>query len=293
MKNMRSMTKIALLLLVVAAGSGARAQTRQTVSPGLAYTFTATAASGGGTISYQWFRNGQPILGATDQSYTVPDYLAHGVNVEFKRMAVSAACPNNGMATNSFIVTFCDGLAAAGVCWASVNVDHYQTFATKPDMYTRFYQWNRATEWAPTGTISGWNSASDQSSNVWTINPCPPEWRLPTKDEFQGLHDGSVPVGGTWVAVNAKGNSVTGRMYGPSSATCALSGSMTGCIFLPAVGYRNNSNGALSNQSTYGDYWSSTQVSSTNGYGLSFYSSTSNPAYSGDKAYGFTVRCVQ
>jgi len=64
-------------------------------------------------------------------------------------------------------------------------------------------------------------------------------------------------------------------------------------VFLPAVGNRNNSDGALNDQGSNGRYWSGTQVDASNGYNLNFDSSTSNPANSNNKANGRSVRCVQ
>lgn len=59
-----------------------------------------------------------------------------------------------------------------------------------------------------------------------------------------------------------------------------------------AAGYLNNSNGALNNRGSNGNYWSSTQNSSTNGYNLNFNSSNSN-MNNNNKAYGFSVRCLK
>ncbi len=62
--------------------------------------------------------------------------------------------------------------------------------------------------------------------------------------------------------------------------------------FLPAVGYRVYDNGRLLKQGSEGYYWSSTQISSTNGYHWNFNSGNSN-LNSNPKAYGFSVRCVK
>ncbi|MBU0682762.1 MAG: fibrobacter succinogenes major paralogous domain-containing protein [Candidatus Omnitrophica bacterium] len=58
-----------------------------------------------------------------------------------------------------------------------------------------------------------------------------------------------------------------------------------------AAGYLNNSSGALNNRGSNGNYWSSTQNSTTNGYNLNFNSSNSN-MNNNNKAYGFSVRCL-
>ena len=60
----------------------------------------------------------------------------------------------------------------------------------------------------------------------------------------------------------------------------------------PAVGYRNNTDGALNNPGTNGNYWSSTQNSSSDAYEMYFNSSsvnTNNP----NRKNGLSVRCVR
>jgi hypothetical protein len=47
--------------------------TSQTVTVGSAATFTITPTGGTAPVSYQWYRNGVPIAGATATSYTLPD----------------------------------------------------------------------------------------------------------------------------------------------------------------------------------------------------------------------------
>jgi uncharacterized protein (TIGR02145 family) len=184
------------------------------------------------------------------------------------------------------------------ITWASVNVDDYQTFATQPDMYTKFYQWNRETAWAATGGVSGWEYPI--SDPEWTINPCPAGWRLPTQNEFialdsvsGGYYSSGTWNGGTWAEANAKGNAVAGRFYGPNHATCGLPNNMVGCVFFPATGYRDSSGALYNLQDTRGGYWANTQSNTTMGRHLTFTSTSSNPADTDNKAYGFAIRCVR
>ena len=288
-----------IILTAVAAAAiamSAQAQT-QYLTPGMAYTFTGTAASGGGTISYQWYRDGEPIAGAADISYTLPDNLAYGKNVEFKRGAVSSVCPHNTSYTDIAVITFCD-LIIDGICWASTNVATVNKFAPRPDMYTQFYQWNRLTAWAATGDISGWDTIPNQST-TWTVNPCPEGWRVPTLEEFTAL----INSGSTWASIKmGRGNVVSGRFYGPNSDTCSPPNNMVGCIFLPLLGYRqeegmlwqtSNSEGEFGQ----GHYWSGSQnyhsTGNRLGYSLAFGGSTNNPTATFDKSCGMPIRCVQ
>jgi len=67
---------------------------------------------------------------------------------------------------------------------------------------------------------------------------------------------------------------------------------MYGKLFLPAVGYRQNS-GPLDLQGIHGRYWSSEHASSNVGRDLYFSSSSSEPDRStGGKMAGFSIRCV-
>ena len=291
---MKKMNKIALLLAGLAAGNSAQAQEGRLVAADKSYIFSSTTdADGTGNISYQWFRNGEAIPNATGEIYVLPAELANGANVEFKRGARSTTCAGNISYSNIFFVTFCKGLVVGSLCWATTNVDDYQTFAIRPDMYTKFYQWNNATAWDATAqTLVGW-SYSPITSAVLTNNPCPAGWRLPTREEYQALLSGSVPVGGTWVGANVRGNAVAGRFYGVNSATCTLPNNMDGCVFLSAVGSRYDNYGTLYQQGNIGRYWSGTSVSSNYAYCMNFDSSTSTLLSNVEKENGRTVRCVR
>jgi len=288
---MNNIKKLALLLAVLAAGNSAWAQVQVlTVPPGAPYTFSSdTAAVGGGTITYQWFRDGQPIAGATDPDYTLPANLASGKNVVFIRGAMSSSCSGSISYANAFIISFC-GLLIDDVCWASANVAQPYTFAAKPDMYTEFYQWNRLTAYSATDPHTPvWNSTADES-DTWTINPCPAGWRLPIRAEWQALNN----AGSTWVAAYTRGNEVSGRFYGPNHASCTFvaGGNMNNCIFLPAGGNRNAS-GTLGSHGTDGYYWNNAQYSVPLGFIMYFSSSSSPPTAYTMKSLSLNIRCVR
>ena len=284
MKKMRKM--ILTVAAVAVAVVSAEAQQQPTYVQGFkSYSFVGANASGAGDISYQWYRNGNPIPNATGKDYVLPVKQAYGANVEFKRGAMSNSCAGEVSFSNVFYLTF-SGLKIDTLCWAHTNVDAPNTFALWADMYTPFYQWNSTTAWPFTGSVSNWNTTADQSA-TWTHNPCPSGWRLPTNNELTALD----ATGSTYVTAATRGNRVLGRYYGPNNATCSLPSNMAGCIFLPAVG-RRNAAGAPLYTGVNGLYWSSTQNSATNGYYLSF-GANSLPSSSDSKAFGMSVRCVQ
>jgi uncharacterized protein (TIGR02145 family) len=259
-------------------------------------------------IAYEWYGNDVLIPSCTTQSCTVPGNLCRGY-VEFKRKIVVTGNDCDGTPTNLVKVTFkCGGgfgTRIGDLCWADRNVGEAGAYTATAHEYSPFYQWNRNKGWAATGAVTGWSSVANEST-TWTVtpNPCPNTgsggtWRLPTQAEFTALHDAGGELngntnGGTWAAAGARGNVVAGRFYGPNHATCsfAAGGNMDGCVFLPAVGIRVTSSGALNNQGTDGYYWASTQYFTTYGYiwpfgsGLSYW-------YGFSKAYGLSLRCVQ
>lgn len=180
-----------------------------------------------------------------------------------------------------------------GVEWADCNVDSYQTFAAKPDMYTQFYKWGNNTAWSaidPTD-LSGWASSGYDSGSTWAPNPCPSGWRLPTKVELEALCN----KGSTWADANTRGNAVAGRFFGSKHKTASLPDNMGGAIFLPASGSRNNSDGSLQNQGIYGLYFSSSSTYTSEVIEMMFDSSIahvgSHMSYA--KSFGLNIRPVR
>jgi len=167
-----------------------------------------------------------------------------------------------------------EGVVINGVKWATRNVDSFGKFAEKPESSGMFYQWNRPTAWAATGSVTGWDNEFI-SDKTWetTNDPCPAGWRVPTKAELEGLGTG------TWTIQNG----VNGRQFGTKPNQ----------IFLPAAGHRSFNDGKLNRVGENGGYWSSTEQGSydIDAYCLGFGSSAFGfSAY--DKRFGMSVRCV-
>ena len=102
--------------------------------------------------------------------------------------------------------------------------------------------------------------------------PC----RLPTVGEFQELNSN---CDSEW----ADEDGVDGRRF-----TSRINGNS---IFFPASGYYSGT--TLNGRGSFGRYWSSSYNSATNAYYLGFNSSDVNPAYNGNRRYGFSARAVQ
>ena len=182
------------------------------------------------------------------------------------------------------------GVVINGTRWATRNIDKPGTFTAKPEDPGMFYQWNTKTGWSSTdplinpnvGTawMSFWNG-NGASSWEKSNNPCPAGWRIPTEQELRELVD----AGSVWTTEGG----VNGRLFG------SMLGDGSNTFFLPAVGFRYNNDGTLSNAGSSGNYWSSTQLNSYGAYHLDFDSGYTylhdNYGYV-NRAYGFACRCV-
>jgi hypothetical protein len=102
--------------------------------------------------------------------------------------------------------------------------------------------------------------------------PC----RMPTVSEFQELNANCISEWTTQNGVN--GRRFTSRINGNS-------------LFFPAAGLRAGV--SLSYRGSNGYYWSSSRYSSARGYGMNFSASGVNPAHTGNRFNGFSVRAVQ
>jgi len=181
-----------------------------------------------------------------------------------------------------------DGVVINGVRWATCNVDKPGTFAAKPEDAGMFYQWNRKVGWSTTNPMinsnggTTWDS-SEPTGNTWekANDPSPAGWRVPTKEELESLAN-TTYVTWAWTNINGiNGYRCTDKATGNS-------------LFLPAAGFRDDSNGSLFSASASGGYWSSTEDDSSYGsyaYYL-YFSSGYFDVGNGGRACGFSVRCV-
>lgn len=174
-----------------------------------------------------------------------------------------------------------------GVRWATKNVAVPGTFAHSPEASGSFYQWNSKNAWASTGTITGWDGSwkggftTPSSFDTWAAanDPSPAGYRVPTYAELQSLED-DAKVTNIWTIQNG----VNGRKF-----TDSASGNS---IFIPAAGYRYDSNGELLGVGGGGHIWGSTAGMNASAYFLYFSSDEHGLSYTSYRARGYTVRSV-
>jgi hypothetical protein len=166
-------------------------------------------------------------------------------------------------------------------CWITKNLGASQQATIVSDASEAsagwYWQFNRKQGYQYTTSRTpgiAWDLTNDNLSATWEAakDPCTLElgtgWRIPTKTEWTNV-DGS--SGGNWTDWN-----------GPFGSA----------LKLHAAGYLSPSGGSLNTRGSYGNYWSSSQLSATLGWNLYFYSGSSLMGNS-TKAIGFSLRCLR
>jgi uncharacterized protein (TIGR02145 family) len=177
-------------------------------------------------------------------------------------------------------------------CWLDRNLGASQMATAHNDIlsFGDLYQWGRLVDGHQVRTSPTSNTLSNndnpghgafiltnddpydwrnpQNDNLWqqpaqSNNPCPPDWRLPTLNEWQNVSTG-------WTNRTDAFNSL---------------------LKLPSAGWRNESIGSVLNAGTWGNYWTST-VNATGARGLQFDSFNFNiGTYA--RGAGKSARCLK
>ena len=274
-----------------------------TTYPDIYYQFTA-AHSGNHTITFTKTNSSDDIdvivyqgCGSTTEITTITDNnitetttlnCMAGINYRIRVVAsgvvsgnfsIKLDCPSDIPSDNFVVIN--------EVSWATRNVDAPGTFVANPEDAGMFYQWNRKVGWSIFDPLINSNGGTTWDSSIPTgiewekVNdPSPAGWRVPTFEEIEKLLDTN-KVANEWTTVNGvKGSKFTDKITGES-------------LFLPAVGYRTYSYGALIGEDSEGLYWSSTQSGSDNAYHLWFGSDYTYLSNAWHKPDGVSCRSVR
>lgn len=175
----------------------------------------------------------------------------------------------------------------SGTLWACCNVDIEHPEKQSPTNYGGYYAWGETEEksvydWSTYIHCDGSSSTCHDLGNIAGTEydvayvKWGGEWKMPTKEQRDELLKNCTYE---WTTMNR----VNGGKF---------TGSNGGSIFLPAAGYRWESD--LHNAGSYGRFWSSTQTPeySYYAYDLCCDSGGTGTSYYGSRYYGRSVRPV-
>jgi hypothetical protein len=140
-----------------------------------------------------------------------------------------------------------------------------------------------AANYTTRGGMSSWGGEFGESKSIF--DPCPAGWRVPSGRKTSSTF---VSPWSTWT---------TAQIFTASAYVALLWNATLNTYYYPAAGQRDAGSGALIYVGRNGRYWSGSASSMLppNDYGilLNLYSNVVNPTVNGNRAIGFSVRCVQ
>jgi uncharacterized protein (TIGR02145 family) len=191
--------------------------------------------------------------------------------------------------------------AATNVYWGGKDTRDHRA-AMRPDTLTTLYQYGAGTgSWSADG-LPGIAQLPPPAANNQCGIALGTGWRYPTADEFNALATIMSPdTASMWAAAgSARGNAVAGRFFSVADSkrlykTCSFD-NLEGCIFIPAMGYKNETAGTLQEQGVKGYYWSSSAFGFNTPFysGLSFDGTPAEPQINPvNRLSAYGIRCVR
>ena len=143
--------------------------------------------------------------------------------------------------------------------------------------------------WSADNTTTGYN---DNAVVKTVYDPCPVGFKMPASNAFTGFtSNGQYQSGAANINANGTADSWDkfSAAYGHNFYT---NSSKNATIFFPASGFRDYSDGSLSNVGSNGGYWSAVPSGPYGGCYLDFYWSYVYPQGNYSRSYGFAARPV-
>ena len=142
--------------------------------------------------------------------------------------------------------------------------------------------------WSADNTTDGYN---DNAVIKTVYDPCPVGFKMPASNAFTGFtSNGSYQ--NTAANINADGTVGNRKYFDAYGHNFWTNSSKTATIFFPASGFRNYSDGSLSNVGSNGYCWSAVPGGACGGCNLYFIWSYVNPQSYNYRSYGFAARPV-
>jgi uncharacterized protein (TIGR02145 family) len=219
---------------------------------------------------YAVYLDGEDMIRSAKLTASIRDCACCGAFVD-KGKWLNFMCHNLGASYGLFPFTPDAAIHGAkykfGAQDASISMSDDQTYTNYTDWSSKPYQ--------------------DDNQNWQTDNnPCPPAWRLPTRDEWDAVMNATnnprtpIPDGNQENWNSNSSNYNTGTQIGNA-------------LFLPAAGYRLAiSSGTILARGYNGYYWSSNSGNNSSGFALNFGASDTSSTFAENRPYGFSVRCV-
>ena len=251
-------------------------------------SYTATSSPGGLTGTVAQSGDGTIIvIGLTNgTAYTFTVTATNGIGTSLASTVSNSVTPLSAPPT---VVVNTSSTTTLTFMAHNLGADNsLDPHIPEQGIHGNYYQWGRSTIVADAYTsavaITGWNTTS-AANGAWadgskTANdPCPTGYRVPTNAQWS-LVDSYNAQTTTGSFISNATNFGAARHFGAGANK----------LTLPAAGFRNASNGALTNRGYLGFYWSSTE-NGTNAVSLYFRSSSATTVNI-NRTNGFSVRCV-
>lgn len=135
------------------------------------------------------------------------------------------------------------------------------------------------------GGMYKWNEVMNYSTSENTIGICPDGWHIPSNSDYQTLAD---YLGGSSIAGGKIKETGTTHRHTPNYGANNLSG------FTGLPGGRRSTVGSFIYITTYGNFWTSSEYSSTQASNwYLYYYNESLSTNNAHKNYGLSIRCIK